>query len=171
MRKEQDMARVTFTTTVDAPIETTFQYVDDYTNATKYMKDLVVWKPTGKVVHGIGAEFAVGMKAGPKVLESTIHFTEWKENHAMAWESVSGLQQTGRWAFRKRGEKTEATFTMEYELGGGIAGKVLAKAVEPVIQMNIESSVKELKKQVEAWNSGAHAKGVPVRKRTPAATK
>jgi uncharacterized membrane protein len=113
------------------------------------MKDLTRWQPVGSQTHGKGAQFEVAMKAGPKVLDSSVLITQWTENKVIAWTSESGFKQTGKWAFRPKAGGTEATFDMEYEFGGGLAGKVLGKVAEPVVKMNIESSVDELKRQTE----------------------
>jgi uncharacterized membrane protein len=147
------MGHITVTRTIDAPVETVFAYVDDHRNTTKYMKDLTRWQPVGDLTHGKGAQFAVAMKAGPKVLDSDVLITQWTENKVIAWKSERGFKQTGKWAFRAKAGATEATFDMEYEFGGGIAGKVLAKVAEPVVKMNIESSVDELKRQTEKLGS------------------
>lgn len=143
------MGHITVTRSIDVPVENVFAYVDDYRNTTKYMKDLTKWAPVGEQTHGKGAHFEVAMKAGPKVLDSDVLITQWTENKVIAWKSESGFKQTGKWSFRPKSGGTEATFDMEYEFGGGIAGKVLAKAAEPFVRMNIESSVEELKKQTE----------------------
>ena len=143
------MGHITVTRTIEAPVDAVFAYVDDHRNTTKYMKDLTKWQPVGSQTHGKGAHFDVAMKAGPKVLESSVLITQWTENKVIAWKSEHGFKQTGKWAFRAKGDATEATFDMEYEFGGGIAGKVLAKVSEPIVRINIESSVDELKRQTE----------------------
>ena len=143
------MGHITVTRSIEAPLETVFAYVDDYKNTTKYMKDLTKWQPVGSQTHGKGSHFDVAMKAGPKVLDSSVLITQWTENKVIAWDSQSGFRQTGKWAFKAKGGGCEATFDMEYEFGGGIAGKLLAKAAEPFVKMNIESSVDELKRQTE----------------------
>jgi hypothetical protein len=38
---------------------------------------------------------------------------------------------------------------MAYEFGGGIAGKVLGRAAEPIVRSNLEKSVNQLKSQTE----------------------
>ena len=139
------MGHINLTTTINAPIETVFDYVDDYKNTTKYMRDLSKWQPVGNKNHGVGAVFEVGMKAGPKVLESTIEMDKWVENKTIAWEATDGFWQKGSWVFKTKGGKTIATYDMEFEFGGGIAGKLLAKAAEPIVRMNLEKSVAELK--------------------------
>jgi ribosome-associated toxin RatA of RatAB toxin-antitoxin module len=123
--------------------------VDDYRNTTKYMKDLVKWQPTGKVTHGKGARFDVGMKAGPTTLSSVVDITTWLENKAIGWDSNEGFKQIGMWAFKPKGDKTQVTFDMEYEFGGGIAGKLLGRAAEPIVRGNLQRSVETLKLHTE----------------------
>jgi len=143
------MGRITITDVIAAPIETVFDYVDDHRNTTKYMQDLTKWRPTGKITHGKGAQFEVGMRAGPTTLTSTVDITTWTQNQAIGWTSRQGFQQSGKWTFKPKADKTEATFDMEYEFGGGIAGKLLGRAAEPIVRMNLERSVKALKSQTE----------------------
>ena len=141
------MGRITIDMTINAPVATVFAYVDDYRNTTKYMKDLVKWQPTGKVTHGKGAQFDVGMKAGPTTLTSVVDITTWTENKAIGWHSNEGFKQIGIWAFKPKGDKTQVTFDMEYEFGGGIAGKLLGRAAEPIVRGNLQRSVETLKLQ------------------------
>lgn len=143
------MGHITVTEKVEAPVEAVFAYVDDHHNTTKYMKDLTKWAPVGSTTHGKGAKFAVAMKAGPLTLSSVVDITTWTENTAIGWTSREGFKQTGRWSFLKAGEGTEATFDMEYELPGGIAGRVVSRVAEPIVRGNIEQSVRNLRSQVE----------------------
>jgi hypothetical protein len=54
---------------------------------------------------------------------------------------------------------------MEYELPGGIAGRMISRAAEPIVRGNIEQSVRNLRSQVER----VAKKAAP--KKTGAATK
>jgi uncharacterized membrane protein len=128
------MGHINITASIDCSIETVFAYVDDYKNTTKYMRDLSKWKPVGSKSHGKGAVFEVGA---------------WIENKTISWESTDGFWQRGSWMFKTVGKKTQATYDMEYEFGGGIAGKLLAKAAEPIVRMNLEKSIAELKVRCE----------------------
>lgn len=147
------MGHIVISEVIDAPVEVVFGYVDDYRNTTKYMKDLAKWKPTGSTTHGKGAQFEVGMKAGPTVLSSVVDITTWTENRAIGWTSRQGFKQTGKWSFKPKGEQTEATFDMEYEFGGGIAGRMLGRAAEPIVRANLHQSVRTLKTQTEKLGS------------------
>ncbi|MBV8301885.1 MAG: SRPBCC family protein [Candidatus Dormibacteraeota bacterium] len=143
------MGAITIHETVDATVETVFAYVDDYRNTTKYMVGLTKWKPTTDVTHGKGAKFEVAMKAGPATLGSIVDISLWSENKAIGWHSVEGFKQKGQWAFRRAGDGTDVTFTMEYELPGGIAGRMLSRAADPVVRSNLQRSVKQLKQHTE----------------------
>jgi uncharacterized membrane protein len=165
------MGRITIDMTINAPVTTVFAYVDDYRNTTRYMKDLVKWQPTGKVTHGKGARFDVGMKAGPTTLSSVVDITTWTENKAIGWHSNEGFKQIGIWAFTPKGEKTQVTFDMEYEFGGGIAGKLLGRAAEPIVRGNLQRSVETLKLHTEKL-AGPRSTGKPAPKgSTKSATK
>jgi len=165
------MGRITIDMTIDAPAATVFAYVDDYRNTTKYMKDLVKWQPTGKVTHGKGAQFGVGMKAGPTTLTSVVDITTWSENKAIGWHSNEGFKQIGMWVFKPRGDKTQVTFDMEYEFGGGIAGKLLGRAAEPIVRGNLQRSVETLKRNTEKLTASKPAAKPSSKATTKSATK
>jgi uncharacterized membrane protein len=96
-----------------------------------------------------GAKFQVAMKAGPMTLSSVVDITTWTENRAIGWTSLEGFKQKGRWSFTEDGAGTEATFDMDYELPGGIAGRMLSRVAELIVRGNIEQSVRNLRSQVE----------------------
>lgn len=162
------MGQITIRETIDAPVDAVFGYVDDYRNTTKYMKDLVKWKPTTDVTHGKGSKFAVGMKAGPTTLNSVVDINTWTENRAIGWKSLEGFKQAGKWSFKSKGEQTEVTFEMDYEFGGGIAGRMLSRAAEPFVRSNLEASVRNLKTQTEKRvTTSAKRSPAPKRSATP----
>ncbi len=158
------MGHITTSEEIAAPVAAVFAFVDDHRNTTKYMKDLTKWAPVGAKTHGKGAQFQVAMKAGPMTLSSVVDITTWTENRAIGWKSIEGFKQTGKWTFKASAGGTEATFDMDYELPGGIAGRMLSRAAEPIVRGNIEQSVRNLRSQVER-SSKKPVKPAPGRKR------
>jgi uncharacterized membrane protein len=158
------MGHITVSEKVAAPVEAVFAYVDDHRNTTRYMKDLTKWAPVGSTTHGKGAKFAVAMKAGPMTLSSVVDITTWTENTAIGWTSREGFKQTGKWSFKPSAGGTEATFDMDYELPGGIAGRMASRLADPVVRSNIEASVGNLRSQVERASKKT-VKAAPGRKR------
>jgi uncharacterized membrane protein len=143
------MGHISVTETIRAPVETVFAYVDDYRNTTRYMKDLVKWEPVGSKTHGKGSRFALAMKAGPLNIDGEVEITTWAANTAIGWTTRRGFKQDGSWSFRQRGDDTEATFAVDYDIPGGIAGRVMARAAEPILKGNLEASVRKLKDLTE----------------------
>jgi uncharacterized membrane protein len=163
------MGRIKVTKAIKAPVHVVFGYVDDYGNTTKYMKDLTKWQPVGSQTHGKGSHFEVAMKAGPTHLDSSVEITSWTQDREIGWESRKGFKQTGTWSFKAVAGATEATFDMEYEFPGGIAGKLLSRAAEPIVRSNIERSVAALKAQTEKLASTTPATASPSAPATKAA--
>ena len=89
------------------------------------------------------------MKVGPLNIDGEVEIDQWVENQAIGWKTKKGFRQDGSWSFTEKGGGTEATFSVDFDLPGGIAGKMMAKAVEPAIKSTLEGSVKQLKAQTE----------------------
>ena len=53
---------------------------------------------------------------------------------------------------------------MEYEFGGGIAGKLLGRAAEPIVRGNLQRSVETLKRNTEKLSARSRLQG---RRRKP----
>jgi carbon monoxide dehydrogenase subunit G len=136
-----------------------------------YMKDLTKWTPVGSTTHGKGAKFAVATKAGPMTLSSVVDITTWTENTAIGWTSREGFKQTGKWSFITSGDGTDSTFDMDYELPGGVAGRMLSRVAEPIVRGNIQQSVRNLRSHVEkaARNPASAAAARPAKQAPKAA--
>jgi uncharacterized membrane protein len=111
------------------------------------------------------------MKAGPTTLTSVVDITTWSENKAIGWHSNQGFRQIGMWAFKPKGDKTQVTFDMEYEFGGGIAGKLLGRAAEPIVRGNLQRSVETLRLNTEKLGTAKTAARPVAKATTKAATK
>jgi uncharacterized membrane protein len=143
------MGRITVTETINAPVATVFDYVDDYRNTTKYMKDMTRWEPAGDTTHGLGSRFALSMKVGPMSIDGEVEIDQWVENQAIGWKTLKGFKQDGSWSFTEKGGGTEASFSVDIEFPGGMAGKMMARTIEPAIKGTLQGSVKQLKEQTE----------------------
>ena len=143
------MATITVSETIDAPVSAVFAYVDDYRNTIKYMKDMTKWEPAGDQTHGKGSRFVISMKVGPLNIDGEVEIDAWEENRTIGWKTLKGFRQDGSWSFGEKGGGTEAALTVEFDLPGGIAGKMMAKTIEPILKGTLQGSVKQLKAQTE----------------------
>ena len=140
----------------DAPLEVAFAYLDDYRNATDWMFGLQKFVPAGDKDHGLGAKFDGTFSVKPVKLSSTIEITEWAENQVIAFKSIKGFKNESTWRFSADGpNRTNVDVVFSYFLPGGLAGKALGKALEPIVALSVRHSDAALRKNIEA----VYAKG------------
>src|SRR5579875_638381 len=119
-----------------APVEVAFAYLDDFRNATDWMFGLSKFTPAGDQDQGLGAVFDGTCAVKPVKLSSTIKITEWKQNEVIAFESVKGFRNWSTWRFLADGpDRTTIKVVFSYELPGGLAGRALGKALEPIVSL------------------------------------
>lgn len=139
-----------------APLRTAFDYVDNYRNATSWMFGLSSLRPVGELEHGLGARFHGTFAVKPIKLSSTIEVIEWEQDAVIAFESVSGFPNSSTWRFRAEGpQRTVIEVVFHYQLPGGLAGKALGKALEPIVALSVRHSDAALRRNIEAAHNSS----------------
>jgi uncharacterized membrane protein len=80
-----------------------------------------------------------------------IEVVEWDEPYELAWTSVRGLDQRGRWRLRRapRGA-TRAELRLAYGVAGsGISGWLAERVAAPTVSRHLQRSVQQLRRIVE----------------------
>jgi uncharacterized membrane protein len=133
-----------------APVAVAFAYLDDYRNATDWMFGLARFEPAGEQVQGLDAQFDATFQVKPIKLSSRIKITGWEENKLIAFESIKGFHNWSTWRFFDEGpERTKIEVEFSYELPGGLAGKALGRALEPVAALSVRHSDEALRREIE----------------------
>jgi len=144
------MVDIHHSSTAKAPVDVMFDYMDDYRTVPDWMFGMSKLEPAGDVEHGLGAVYDGAMKLGPTTLHSTVEITEWERHKVIAMTSIKGFVNRSTWRFRPvDDETTELTVDFTYELPGGLAGRVLGKAIEPFVAIAIKHTEHTLREQVE----------------------
>ena len=83
-----------------------------------------------------------------------IEIVEWEPSREMAWTSITGVDQHGRWRLRERADGAGASTHVELRLSYGIAGSglwgwVAEHVAAPIVRGNLRRSLHQLKRQVE----------------------
>jgi uncharacterized membrane protein len=134
-----------------APVDIAFAYLDDYRHATTWMFGLHEFAPVGAQDQGLGAVFEGTFQVKPVKLRSTINVTRWEQNKLIAFESIKGFRNWSTWEFHADGpERTTIRVTFSYELPGGLAGRALGKALEPIVAVSVRHSDEALRREIEA---------------------
>ncbi|MFE3656300.1 SRPBCC family protein [Streptomyces sp. NPDC059165] len=145
------MTEVRFVATCSAPLDITFEYLDDHRNVTDYWHGMVSYRPVGDPEHGVGAKFQAVSKVGPSSVKSTIETVEWERNVRVAYKSISGMDSYTSFDFAAV-DDTHCTveFRVEFQLPGGIAGRMMEKTLEPFVSTAARNTANNISHGVAA---------------------
>jgi uncharacterized membrane protein len=135
----------------EAPLSVAFAYLDDYRTATDWMFGLAKFEPVGEQDHGIGAKYNATFQVRPVKVSSTVEVTEWEQDSVIAFKSIKGFKNWSTWHFTADGDtRTKVNVVFSYELPGGLAGRAMGKALEPIVGVSVRHSDEALRKNIEA---------------------
>jgi uncharacterized membrane protein len=80
-----------------------------------------------------------------------IEVVEWLPPYELAWTSVTGLDQRGRWRLREApGGRTKVELRLAYGVAGsGIPGWVAERVAAPTVSGHLRRSLEQLQRLVE----------------------
>jgi uncharacterized membrane protein len=134
---------------IAAPVHEVFAYVDDFTKTKEWMYGLDRIEPVGEQLRGLGATYDGVMKLGVS-LTSRIRCTGYEPEQMVEISSISGVKNTQRWTFTDLGDdRTRLDAWISYTLPGGPAGKLIEKAVNPLISVAVKHTSERLVHQLE----------------------
>ena len=96
---------------------------------------------------GCGGRYTMRMRVGSADVGGLIEMVEWDEGRDLAWTSVLGIGQRGRWRLRDAGPaRTRVTLRFSYQ-SPGLLGWVADRVAAPVVRRNLESGLDELRRR------------------------
>jgi uncharacterized membrane protein len=143
--------RLSESITISAPPRLIWDYIAEPANALHYMAGMTRWEVEGEQRTGLGARYRVLMRTGSAEVGGLIEVVEFTEERDMAWSSVTGVDQRGRWRLRELPDgRTRVEFRFAYGVAGaGIFGWISELVASPGISSNLRRSLQQLKRQVE----------------------
>lgn len=137
--------------TISAPPRLVWDYITDPKNALHYMSGVTRWEVAGDKETGLGARYRVLFRVGAAEVGGLIEIVEFDEPCDMAWSSVTGIDQRGRWRLRELpGDRTRVELRLAYGVAGaGIAGLISEMVAAPTMGSHLRRSLHQLKRQVE----------------------
>jgi uncharacterized membrane protein len=136
--------------TVAAPPEAVFDFIDHWPNAMRYLKRMVRWEPVDPNDTGVGGVFHVGVQAGPTRLNGRLEVTEHDRPNKIAFRSLDGPRVDGSWTITPTAGGSRVVLESYYEPPGGLIGRVVASFIRQNAQHDLDSSLRELKRLIEA---------------------
>jgi len=143
--------RASARTVVSAPIETVWEIVSDPERALSFMSGVTRWEVQSDEPRGLGARYRMLMRVGSAEIGGLVEVVEWDAPCDLAWTSVTGMDQRGRWRLRPApGGRTRVEIRLAYGVaGGGLAGWLAERIAGPAVASHLRSSCRQLARLVE----------------------
>ncbi len=143
--------RVAASTTVRAPAAQVWQFVSDPEHTLSFMSGVTRWEVEGRQRTGLGARYRILFRVGAAEIGGLIEIVEWDEPRELAWTSVLGIDQRGRWRLRALpGGRTRVELRMAYGVAGsGLSGWVAERVAAPIVVGHLRRSVAQLRRMIE----------------------
>jgi uncharacterized membrane protein len=143
--------RLNESTIVSAPPKLIWDYIADPGNALHYMSGVTRWEVVSERRSGLGARYRMLIQVGSAEVGGLIEVVEFSPERDMAWSSVTGVDQRGRWRLRGvGGGRTRVEFRFAYGVAGaGIVGYISELVAAPSLRRHLRRSLQQLKRQVE----------------------
>jgi uncharacterized membrane protein len=141
---------------VDAPLHLVWEYVTEPANYPVFMDGLTRWEVAGDRHSGLGARYRMLIRVGAADVGGLIEIVEWRPEGDMAWSSVTGVDQRGRWRLRELDDdRTRVVFRFQYGVaGGGIPGLIAERVAAVSLNRRFRVSLLNLKRAVEEQAAG-----------------
>lgn len=144
--------RLSESVVVGSPPRIVWSYLAELDNYSQFMSGITRWDAEGDATTGLGARRRMLIKVGSAEVGGLIEMVEWDEPNDMAWSSVTGIDQRGRFRLRPVGNSaTRVEFRYQYGVaGGGITGWVSEQISAPSLTKHLRLSLQQLKRLVES---------------------
>src|SRR3954468_290000 len=135
---------------VDASPEDVWRLIEDFDNYDRLIAGITRWESEDKRRRGKGSRYQMRMQVGSAQVGSLIEIVEFDEPHDLAWTSITGLDQRGRWRLREQDDgQTKVSLRLSYQAPGGLLGLLSDRVSQPLVRGNLRESLKRIKQEVE----------------------
>jgi uncharacterized membrane protein len=143
--------RVAAKTNVLAPIDQVWSFVSDPERVLSFMSGVTRWEVVDERRTGLGARYRVLFRIGAAEIGGLIEVVEWDEPTELAWTSVTGVDQRGRWRLRELSKgRTKIELRMAYGVAGsGLWGWIAEQVAAPVLSGHLRRTLNQLRRLIE----------------------
>ena len=137
---------------ISAPPALVWEYVSDPSRYLHFMSGITRWEVVGNKRIGLGARYRMLLRVGSAEVGGLIEVVEFVRDADLAWTSITGIDQRGRWRLRarQRGPHHGHELRLSYGVAGaGISGWLAEHIAAPTVRGHLRRSLQQLKRQVE----------------------
>jgi uncharacterized membrane protein len=143
--------RIKESTAIHASPEHVWEEIVEPDNYPRFMTGVTRWDVEGEIREGLGARYKMLLRVGSAEVGGLIEIVEEIPRRDLAWTSVTGIDQRGRWRLREGGSGiTRVELRFSYGVAGaGLGGWLSEQVSAPLVRRQIKASLAELKRIVE----------------------
>jgi uncharacterized membrane protein len=143
--------RASAQTVVSASAEQVWNIVSDPERALSFMSGITRWEVESERPTGLGARYRILMRVGSAEIGGLIEIVEWDPPRDLAWTSVTGIDQRGRWRLRPApGGRTRVEIRLAYGVAGaGLSGWLAERIAASAVTSHLRSTASQLTRLVE----------------------
>jgi uncharacterized membrane protein len=139
---------------IAASADDVWAHVTDPTRTLGFWSGITRWECVSEQTTGLGARYQMLMRVGSAEIGSLIEVVEFSPARDMAWTSITGIDQRGRWRLRELHRSHQPRTHVELRLHYGVAGAgfwgwLSEQVAAPQVRRHLRSTVAQLKRQVE----------------------
>jgi len=116
-----------------------------------FMSGVTRWEVAGERRTGLGARYRVLFRVGAAEIGGLIEVVEWEQPAELAWTSVTGIDQRGRWRLRElSNSRTKVELRMAYGVAGaGLWGWLAEQVAAPAVARHLHRTLAQLRRMLE----------------------
>ena len=132
-------------------MDAVWKIVSDPTRALSFMSGVTRWEVVSDEPTGLGARYRMLLRVGSAEVGGLIEIVEFEPASDLAWTSVTGVDQRGRFRLRReRNGRTRVELRLAYGVAGsGIFGLIAERIAAPIVRGHLRRSLQQLKRLVE----------------------
>jgi len=135
---------------LDVPREEVWARVSDPGGYPGLVHGITRCDRIGDARPAIGARYSMRMRVGSAEVGGEVEVVEFDAPGDLAWTSVTGIDQRGRWRLRELDDgRTRVTFRLSYGAPGGLLGAVSDRLSAPMVRANLRRSLENLRHELE----------------------
>ena len=151
--------RVAESITITAPPALVWDAVAEPSRYLHFMSGVTRWSVEGTQETGLGARYRMLLRVGSAEVGGLIEVVEFVPERDLAWTSVTGVDQHGRWRLRPLPHGgTRVELRLQYGVaGGGIWSWLAEQLAGPTVRGHVRKTLAQLKRTVEHEQARAAA--------------
>jgi polyketide cyclase/dehydrase/lipid transport protein len=130
--------------------EIVWNQISDPSRVLDFFAGVTRWECVGGPRTGLGARYRMLMRVGSAEVGGLIEVVEFNPECDLAWNSVTGIDQRGRWRLRTGSAFTRVELRLQFGVaGGGIWSWLSEQLAGPIVRGNVKRTLSQLKRAVE----------------------